>query len=125
MVKILVVEDSSLMKMYLRRCLETHGYEVEDWTPMSAMEVPDKINSANFDLVLTDYQMAGCNGASVARMTQKANPKLPVICVTSDRAEDIAANLKKFNVRRVLYKPVDIETLAATVKSVLAEAAKG
>lgn len=45
MAKILVVEDSTLMKVYLKRCLETHGYEVEDWTPMSAMEIPDKIMS--------------------------------------------------------------------------------
>lgn len=125
MAKILVIEDSTLMKVYLRRCLETIGYEVEDWTPMSAMEVPDKITSAAPDLIITDYQMAGCNGATVARMVQKTNSKIPVIGVTASRDEDIVANLNKFNVKRVLYKPITAEVLAENVKSALEEAAKG
>lgn len=125
MAKILLIEDSALMKVYLRRCLETQGHDVEDWTPMSAMEVPDKINSMHFDLVITDYQMAGCNGATVARMVQKTDPTIPMVCVTANRDQDIAATLKKFNVWQVIYKPVDMETLVATVNSVLEDAAKG
>ena len=124
MAKILVVEDSSLMKVLLRRCLEKQGHEVEDWTPLSAMEVPDKITSMNPDVVITDYQMAGCNGASLARMVQKTNPKIPIICVTATRDEDIVANLSKFNVRRILYKPIDTATLAEVMNSVLAETDK-
>jgi DNA-binding NarL/FixJ family response regulator len=125
MAKILVIEDSNLMKLYLRRCLENHGFEVEDWTPLSAMEVPDKITSSAPDLVLTDYQMAGCNGATVARMVQKANPKVPVIGLTADRSEEIVTNLKKFNVKQILYKPVDPEALAKAVKEELEQAAQG
>lgn len=121
MPKILVIEDSALMKVYLRRCLESHGYDVEDWTPMSAMEVPEKMTSVVPDLVITDYQMAGCNGATVARMVQKANPTIPVIVVTANRDEDIAANLNKFSVKKILYKPIEAETLAAAVKSALEE----
>jgi len=124
MAKILVIEDSTLMKVYLRRCLETHGHEVEDWTPLSAMEVPERITASNPDLVLTDYQMAGCNGATVARMVQKTNPKLPVIGLTANRDEDIVANLRKFNVRRVLFKPVDAGALGEAVRVVLEEAAQ-
>ncbi len=125
MAKILVVEDSNLMKVYLKRCLEGEGHEVEAWTAMSAMEVPEKITSMNPDLVITDYQMAGCNGATVARMVQKANPAIPVIGVTADRGEEIAANLNKFKVKKILYKPIEAAILASTVKAVLEEAAKG
>jgi CheY-like chemotaxis protein len=124
MAKILVIEDSQLMKVYLRRCLENLGFEVEDWTPMSAMEVGDRIASSAPNLVITDYQMAGCNGATVARMIMKTSPQLPVIGITADRSEDIVANLKKFNVRQVLYKPVDPPSLGEAVKAALAEAGK-
>lgn len=125
MAKILVIEDSNLMKVYLRRCLENQGFEVEDWTPLSAMEVPEKITTSAPDLVLTDYMMAGCNGATVARMVQKANPKVPVIGLTADRSEEIVANLKKFNVKQVLYKPIEPEALAKAVRDELEEAARG
>jgi two-component system, OmpR family, copper resistance phosphate regulon response regulator CusR len=124
MAKILVVEDSSLMKVYLRRCLENHHHEVEDWTPMSAMEVADKITSVAPDLVITDYLMEGCNGATIARLVQKTNPKIPVIGITANRDDDIAANMNKFNVRRILYKPVEVETLIEAVNAVLHEIGK-
>lgn len=114
-----MIDDSDLMKVYLRRCLENHGHEVEAWTPLSAMEVPDKLATANPDLVVTDYQMAGCNGVTVARMVQKANPRIPVIGLTANRDQDIVTNLAKFNVRRVLYKPIDAEELAAAVRAEL------
>ena len=119
MAKILVIEDSALMKVYLRRCLENHGYEVEDWTPLSAMEIPDKITDSTPDLIITDYLMAGCNGATVARMAQRTKPDLPVICLTSSRDEDILANLAKCRVARTLYKPIEAEDLAEAVKTVL------
>lgn len=124
MAKILVIEDSALMQAYLKRCLEHDGHEVEGWTPMSAMEVPDKITSVAPDLVITDYQMSGCNGATVARMIQKTNPAIPIIGVTAHRDEEVAANLAKFNVRQVLYKPVETDTLAEAVKEALKEAGK-
>lgn len=119
MARILVIEDSALMKVYLRRCLESRGFEVEDWTPLSAMEIPDKITASAPDLIVTDYQMAGCNGATVARMALKTRPELPVICLTSDRSEDIGATLAKFRVRRVLFKPIEAEALAEAVGEVL------
>jgi DNA-binding NarL/FixJ family response regulator len=125
MAKILVIEDSTLMKVYLRRCLENQGHAVEDWTPLSAMEVPDRITASNPDVVITDYQMAGCNGATVARMVQKTNPKIPVIGLTANRDADIVANLTKFNVRKVLFKPIESEVLGEAVRAVLEDAAQG
>lgn len=124
MAKVLVIEDSTLMKAYLRRCLENHGYEVEDWTPLSAMEVPDKLAAAKPDLIITDYQMPGCNGATIARMVMKSAPGTPVIGVTANRDEDIIANLKKVNVAQILYKPIQAEILTEAVRKALEEAAK-
>ena len=44
--KVLVIDDSKMMRLYLSRCLEKAGYEVEEWVPMSAMEAPDFIKSS-------------------------------------------------------------------------------
>ena len=71
--KVLVINDSKVMRFYLHRCLEKAGYEVEEWGPLSSMEVPDFVKASAPDLILSDYHMPGCNGASLAHMLQEAD----------------------------------------------------
>ena len=116
MAKILVIDDSKMMRLYLRRCLEKGGYEVEEWVPMSAMEVPEYVKTSAPDLILTDFQMPGCNGASLARMVLKTNPKLPVLVITAFMDAEMESNLLKLGVRRVLTKPIEGDALLLAVK---------
>lgn len=110
----MVIDDSRVMNRYLRRVLEG-AYTVEEWLPPSAMEVAEHVQASAPDLILTDYHMPGCSGATVARMVAKASPGLPVIVLTSSRDEDIATTLRKFKVVDILYKPVSPETILDAV----------
>ena len=122
MTKILVIDDSTLMRRILRQYLEQAGFEVEDWLPLSAMEIPERIESSAPDLVLSDYQMPGVNGLTVAKMVKKANPNTPVIILSAIRDPEVEANLVKFGVKRVLGKPIDAESLVRAIKEGLAGA---
>lgn len=122
--KILVIEDSKVMRLYLRGRLEEAGYEVEEWLPLSAMEIPEYIIASAPDLVLSDYQMPGCNGASVARMVQKANPRIPLLILTSFKTKEMDANLQKFGVRQVLSKPIGTESLIRAIAGALEPASQ-
>lgn len=117
--KILVIDDSSMMRLLLRDYLEMAKYEVEAWLPMSAMEIPDHIRESNPDLVLTDFIMPGVNGLSVAQMTQRANPDIPVVVLTAQRDPEMEAKLLKFGVRCVLAKPIKQDTLLSAIKEIL------
>jgi len=119
MAKVLLIDDSRVMCLYLRRVLEPH-YAVEEWLPPSAMEIGEHIMESTPDLVLTDYQMPGCSGATVARMVAKAIPGLPVIVLTSNREEEVAATLRKFQVVDILHKPIEAGELLAAVAKALA-----
>ena len=118
--KVLVIDDSRMMLVYLRRSLEKGGFEVETWVPMSAMEIPGKLTESAPDLVLTDYQMPGCNGTSVARMVGKASPGLPVLVLTAFRDAEMEANLLKLGVKQVLSKPISSDLLLKAVGETLA-----
>ncbi|HEX9011470.1 MAG TPA: response regulator [Holophagaceae bacterium] len=119
MPKILVIDDSRMMRLYLRRALEKAGHEVVDWRPLSAMEIPDKVAELAPDLVLCDYQMEGANGATVARMVRRADPELPVLVLTAFHEDQMEANLLRLGVRRVLDKPILHEDLAEAVAAAL------
>jgi PleD family two-component response regulator len=55
MAKILVIDDSSFMRRYLREALEELGFAVDELLPVSPLEVMEKIKAEPPDLVLTDY----------------------------------------------------------------------
>jgi len=118
MAKVLVIDDSRVMSLYLRRVLEAQ-HVVEEWLPPSAMEIAEHILASAPDLVLTDYQMPGCSGATVARMVSKAKPGLPVIVITSTRDEDVAATLRKLQVACILHKPVTPQAVLEAVGKAL------
>ena len=118
MARLMVIDDSEVMRRYLRRILGD-AHEIEEWMPASAMEIADHILEAAPDLVLTDYQMPGCSGATVARMALKAKPGLPVIVVTAIRDDEVAAALRKLQVAAIIYKPVAKEELLAAVAKAL------
>ncbi len=117
--KVLVIDDSKMMRLYLHRCLEKAGFVVEEWVPPSPMEVPDFVKASAPDLILSDYQMPGCNGASLARMLQEADLKIPVLVITSFRGEEMEADLHKFGVKQVLSKPIRSDALFWAVKRAL------
>jgi DNA-binding NarL/FixJ family response regulator len=123
MARIMVIDDSPMMRDYMRRCLEKANHEVEEWIPLSPMEIPEKLKFSHPDLILCDYQMPGCNGASLARMVQKVDPDLPVVILTAYRDKEMEANLSKFGVKRILHKPINAEMLNQAVQDILRQAA--
>jgi len=120
--KILVIDDSVMMRLFLRRSLEDAGFDVEDWVALSERQIPDHITSLAPDLILTDYQMPGCNGATVARMAQKTHPRIPVVVLTAYRDKDMEAALLRFGVREILNKPIEAAALVQSVRNNLAAA---
>jgi len=119
--KILVVDDSKMMSLFLRRCLEKAGYEVEEWLPHSALEIPCYLRSSAPDLILTDYFMPGLSGASVARIAYEATHRIPVIVLTALREEENIARLLRLGVKQVLTKPIEPGALVQAVKMALAD----
>lgn len=121
MPKVLVIDDSHMMRLYLRRALEKNGYDVEDWHPTCVTETLDRIHASRPDLLLTDFSMAGCNGATVVRLARKAHPHLPSIVLTAFKSEEVESNLLRLGVRRVCTKPISPEALVQAIQDTLQE----
>jgi len=119
MAKIVVIDDSKLMRNLLRLILEQAAYDVEVWEEVTAAEIPDRISGGNPDLVITDYQMPGSNGLTVARMARKTKPGLPVIVVTASRDPSVLDALMRVNVTHILHKPIQAENLLQAVHQAL------
>jgi len=119
MAKILVIDDSAFMRKYLREVLEEAAFEVEEFLPLSALEVMEKIRTSAPDLVLSDYNMPDVDGQSVARMTKKANSSVRVVILTAVRDSAREAALTKVGVDLILHKPIQSESLVQAIQKVL------
>ena len=86
---------------------------------MSATEVPDKVAATTMDLLVCDFQMPGCNGATVTRMARRAKPDLPILILTSLRDPETMDLLRKAHVTNIIHKPIDDATFLKAVSEAL------
>ena len=119
MARVLVVDDSKLMRHILRHFLEGAGHEVREWAEVSASEVAERLAADAPDLLLTDYQMPGCNGLTLARLARKAMPTLPIVVVTALHDPAVMEALRKQEVSCILHKPLREEDLLEALAPLL------
>lgn len=119
MARVVVLDDSRLMRTVLLKFLEVGGHQAEAWEPMSAMEISEKVAATEMDLLVCDFQMPGANGATVAKMAMKAKPDLPVLVLTSLRDPETMELLRKSKVKAIIHKPIDDATFLKAVEAAL------
>ena len=71
------------------------------------------------DLILSDFHMPGCNGATLARMAQKTHPGIPLLILTAFRDDEMEVSLLKLGVKKILAKPIKEDALVQTIRDVL------
>ena len=106
--RVLVVDDEPPMREILGNLLGTFGYDWE--TACDAVEALTKLEQTEFDLVLTDLNMPGMNGAELAREVKRRNERMRVVIITGSNPQNLTQDID-----RVLRKPISVEELKETI----------
>jgi len=114
---ILVIEDDLDVLGMMVRHLERLGYVVI--TATDGMEGLKKLNSAEYDLVITDIVMPYVSGVGVVSEVKAKRPHIPVIAITGFGEEPEAVAMEK-KADKVLAKPVRISALKEYIADLLA-----
>lgn len=120
MAKILVIDDSSLMRQTLELILKRANYTV-----IEAPDGPTGIALARDekpDLILLDMMMPHMSGEEVAVCLQQ-DPELssiPIVVITASRQTELVISMLSLNVRDYLLKPIELSTLHHRIEAVLA-----
>ena len=111
--RILIVDDSSLIRHYYRDVLGKAGFEVDQ--AINGIEALEKVLGESYDLAIVDINMPQMDGITfVQTLRSKDLPLSGVpILVTSSEAgiQDIAA-ARRAGANYYLVKPIKQETLA-------------
>ncbi|MEA1919845.1 MAG: response regulator [Campylobacterota bacterium] len=111
--KILIVEDESLVAMDLQESIELLGYEVIDYATSCDMAI-EIMQSSKVDLILMDINLRDTlNGIELYR---SFNTNIPVIYITAYKDDETIAQAVETDPLGYLIKPHDENELNAILK---------
>ena len=119
MPKVLVVDDSEIDRVRVRRFLTQHRADLELIFAENGAIALDVIIAENPDAIVTDLQMPEMNGLELVQQVKVCCPLIPIILMTAEGSESIAA--EALNLGAVSYVPKSTlkEHLPATVDRTL------
>ncbi len=120
--RVLIVEDSSAMRAFVRATLESHAVAKQIVEAASGFEALRLLPRERFDLALVDINMPDIHGLEVIKLIRASaqHRTVPVIVISSeasprDRERGLALGADTW-----LAKPFTPEQLVDTVRRVLA-----
>ena len=118
--KILVCEDESTNQKIITRLLSLPGHQVD--IVSNSDEMLDSLEHNKFDLVITDLNMSGMNGADALklyRFTQPNDHETRFILFTADATLSAREMASDAGFDAFLTKPIDAATLFNTIERIL------
>jgi two-component system, chemotaxis family, chemotaxis protein CheY len=105
--RVLVVDDSSLMRLYYKSTLEKAGFEIEP--AINGIEAMERILSQPFDLVIVDVNMPRMDGFTFLRALRRGPNDvsgLPALVVSTEAEMSDIAEARASGANFYLVKPV-------------------
>ncbi|WP_244110228.1 sensor histidine kinase [Burkholderia cenocepacia] len=112
--RVLVVDDHPVNRTLLQGQLVTLGYAAD--AAEEGASALRRCADARYDLVMTDLNMPGMDGYTLARVLRAQYPALPVVAVTAHASEAEHARCAEAGIVAVLVKPVLLDTIDRTVR---------
>ena len=105
--RILIVDNSSLVRLYYRDILEKAGFEVEQ--AINGIEAMEKVLARTFDLVIVDVNMPRMDGFSFLRALRRSASEvaaLPTLVMTTEAGQQDRRDARNAGANFYLVKPV-------------------
>ncbi len=124
--KIVIVDDTELLSLFVEEILRTADPTFEIRTALTGLEGLRRISEAIPDLVLLDYSLPDVTGAEVARrlLQSSETAALPIIIMSGHVAEMTATAERFENVVATIAKPFRSEELVELVAKTFSELPK-
>jgi len=118
--KILVADDSALMRHVLVKILTEAGVEsvVQAWDGQAAVQ---KVAEEAPDLVLMDWVMPKMTGIDAVKKIRASGNKVPVIMCTTEGEQNRIVDAIKAGANNFVVKPFDPKIIITKIKETLAK----
>lgn len=116
MARILIIDDSAIIREMLSEYLSDLGHQVE--VAADGLAGRDMALEFDYDLVICDLHLPLQNGLKVFKQVHEAKPKLPFM-FTDSLPDELGEEVRQASGQLYLRKPFDIYQLKEKLDSVL------
>ena len=120
MAKLLIVDDSTMLRDMLNYALNEGGY-TDVTEAVDGVDGLAKAKSADFDLIITDVNMPNMDGLTLIGELRKISlySKKPILVLTTERSDEMKARGKAAGATGWIVKPFVRDQLLKAVNIVL------
>jgi DNA-binding NtrC family response regulator len=115
-----LVDDDADFRCAVAEHLRDDGHSVLGYQGPKALPVLETMVPPG--VLLTDYQMDGENGLSLALRFHRVYPAVPIMLVTVLRTAHLLSEAAKWDFLHLLHKPLDYEILHETLHRLIVQA---
>jgi two-component system chemotaxis response regulator CheY len=121
MAKILVVDDSAVMRMLIKKSLREAGLGDHEVVEASGGKEGEMIalNDLGVNVMLCDVNMPDQDGITTLKNVTAERKDLPVIMVTTEGGEEKVTEMKSAGARTILVKPFEPDDLKNVLEGLI------
>jgi len=120
---VLIVDDEDGVLSVLKNSLRKLGEQFRVSTADGGEAAIDLLIQRKFDLVVTDYKMAGMNGLELLEKVRAIRPETRVILMTAYGSAAVETEASRLQAYKYLPKPLEIEAFRQIVREAAGSAA--
>lgn len=117
--KVLVVDDDSVVLLSCKRILERERKSWKVTTVSSSKEAFGKLESETFNLFLVDIMMPGDSGYDFIKKVKSSNPDIPVLAMSGYPTSDVMSQCRECGAESFIPKPFKPEELLQAIHSIV------
>lgn len=114
--RVLVIDDASLVRRYYREALERAGYQVDE--ALNGLEALEKLLAAPVDLLIVDVnmpQMDGLTFLKILRRQELPTASIPAVVISTEAKPSDQDAARAAGANFYMVKPVSPESLVECV----------
>jgi two-component system, chemotaxis family, chemotaxis protein CheY len=116
--KILVIDDSEMIRLQVKQALAATGYEIVE--AVDGADGLEKLRAAaDVDMALCDVNMPRLNGLDMLAELQRNGPRIPILMLTTEGHPSLLKRAREAGAMGWIVKPFKPELLVAAVTKLL------
>ena len=118
--RILIVDDSRIMRQIIRRALSQAGFtDIDIAEAANGLEALNDFRQQRPDLILSDWNMPKMDGMGLLQAIRGEDPNIPFGFITAQSTAALRESARYYGAHFLISKPFTSETLGAAVQAVI------